>query len=132
MAKVTCPYCRARLDSSEEPTGRCPTCGRSIAWLTRETDFVVHGVDIWRVSRGQRFTNACLLVVLAAYGLAWFLGPRYARAVLLLSAIVHVMLATAVLELYRGLSATAPAKWLVVLLALVPAVNALARIFHQC
>jgi hypothetical protein len=132
MSRLTCPYCRAAVSGSEE-LSRCGSCGAHIAWLNRSRDFVLHGVDLWRVLRGQRQANlGFLLIALTIGGLfiasPWLRPPWVVGVVVLWLLGLHILLGNGFYEMLAGYAVDGRGDWRLVLLATVPGVNAIALV----
>lgn len=103
---LTCPYCRGPVVIADTAPGHCPKCGRNVAWMTHARDFVVHGVDLWRMARGQRFANACFLLILLVFGI-FYLCMRFG----LLHEVLGLVLGVTLLTLHVCLAGAFSDVW---------------------
>lgn len=125
--KLHCPYCRTLVDAEDAERTHCPHCGRNIAWLRYENDFIVNGVDLWRLGRGQRMANRCL-VVLGIVCLAGWLYPASGLLLILPVVLLYIGLTAGLQELHSAFAAEGRCSWGKTLFLMIPGVNMLALI----
>lgn len=123
MPTLNCPYCRTRF-SENDAASVCPECGRVVAWLDHEHDFIVRGVDLWRVGRGQRQANVSFLVMgTIGMGIQVFHGALWIPSsigfpIMGILFVLYLALANGFGSMLRGLGAHgSPRSVLTVLLA---------------